>query len=66
MQYLYKNIKCFSYRPTSVSNEILAVIAVRFFKTEIDPVFHLHGIISKGWISSQQVEPKYFKLLGIL
>ncbi|XP_012563175.2 uncharacterized protein LOC100201986 isoform X1 [Hydra vulgaris] len=50
-------------RPTAVSNEILAVIAIRFFKTEIDPIFHLHGIISRGWISNQQVDPKYFKVL---
>lgn len=39
-------------------------ILLRFFNTEINAQRHLQGIISKGWISGQSVDPNYFKLLS--
>ncbi|XP_066916820.1 uncharacterized protein [Clytia hemisphaerica] len=39
-------------------------ISLRFFNTEINAQRHLQGIISKGWISGQSVDPNYFKLLN--
>lgn len=39
-------------------------LSLRFFNTEINAQRHLQGIISKGWISGQSVDPNYFKLLN--
>lgn len=43
---------------------MLADLSMRFFKTEINPVRHIQGILNRGWISGQQVDPTYFKVIG--
>ena len=36
----------------------------RFYKTADDPLLHLQGVVSKGWVGGQKVDPEYFKLIG--
>lgn len=46
------------------ANKTLADLSLRFFNTEVNVKRHLQGIVSRGWISGQSVDPHYFKLLG--
>ena len=41
----------------------LADLSLRFFNTEVNVKRHLQGIVSKGWISGQSVDPHYFKMI---
>lgn len=52
------------FRSTSNKNQVLADLSLRFYKTEEDPIAHMEGIITNGWIAGQQVDPTYFKTLG--
>ena len=45
------------------NSRILTDLSLRFFNTEVNVKRHLQGIVSKGWISGQSVDPHYFKLL---
>ena len=38
-------------------------LSLRFFNTEVNVKRHLQGIVSKGWISGQSVDPHYFKMI---
>ncbi|XP_057314762.1 uncharacterized protein LOC130655955 [Hydractinia symbiolongicarpus] len=51
---------------TKSKRKIIADVVIRFFKTEADPVSHIQGIINKGWISGQQIDPNYFKIIGVV
>lgn len=44
---------------------VLADIASKFFITEVNPERHLQGVVSRGWISGQSVDPSFFKLIAI-
>lgn len=54
----------FYFSKTKDPHKMLADLSLRFFKTEVNPARHIQGIINRGWISGQQVDPTYFKNLG--
>eukprot|EP00794_Sanderia_malayensis_P006854 gene6855-7623_t len=51
-------------RPSA--GNILADLSIKFFKTVVDPVDYLEGIVTSGWISGLEVFGDYFKVLRIV
>ena len=38
---------------------------MKFFKTEVDPLHYIEGIVASGWISGLQVFKNYFKVISM-
>ncbi len=57
-----KNIHVDIFRPGGWN--VLVDLSIKFFKTAINPVQYLEGIIGSGWISGQEVFDNYFKVLS--
>ena len=53
-----------NFRPSKWN--ILVDLSLKFFKTEVDPLHYLEGIVASGWVAGLQVFSNYFKVISKL
>jgi len=52
------------FRPSKWN--VLVDLSLKFFKTEVDPLHYLEGIVASGWVAGLQVFSNYFKVIKII